>query len=267
MSNLRQFGTGYMMYADQNQGFLPWTGDGDGYSTSKPFGPWDDTAFWANSVPPLVGATSYYQLILNTNGGIPRVGANNIFVCPSASPAATADTTGTETTDGQGAFMMYGTPPGSAPLYVTGVTAPGATGKPVYWCYVVNSKIDNSVIAGQYFIKISKIKYASDTAFMTEKAMSPAESIPGCANSLARAKTTWTRFPNRHNGGGHVLFADGHVSWLLQKAIVPPNGFATGKVTSADDPNNTNPAWNVPNQIIWDPAQAVLFGTGCNFPQ
>ncbi len=32
--------------------------------------------------------------------------------------------------------------------------------------------------------------------------------------NIAQTKADWRRFTTRHNGGGNILFADGHVQWF-----------------------------------------------------
>ncbi|HEY1921213.1 MAG TPA: type II secretion system protein, partial [Tepidisphaeraceae bacterium] len=61
-SNLRQLGSGFILYATDNQNYLPWTGHSDGYTSNRPVATWDDTAYWPNAVLKELGKDSYYQL-------------------------------------------------------------------------------------------------------------------------------------------------------------------------------------------------------------
>ncbi len=93
MSNVRQLGIGFVMYVEKSRGYLPWTGNSDGNATSNPVGPWDDSAYWANSVPKTIGRSSYYDLQLAASkGGAPlaKSGDNNVLACPSAGFAQSA---------------------------------------------------------------------------------------------------------------------------------------------------------------------------------
>jgi prepilin-type processing-associated H-X9-DG protein/prepilin-type N-terminal cleavage/methylation domain-containing protein len=258
MSNLRQFGAGFAMYANAYKGFLPWTGNSDGNSSANPIGPWDDTAYWANAAPKLAGAKSYYEIL--QSGVLPGQTSNNIFVCPSAGPAGAgfgaqgnhpnADKKRDDPTP-DGAFYMYGDAPGSTPEYAGG-TATGTDARPAFWCYVVNSKIDNSLKAGQFFQKVSNLKPSTEVPLLVEKGMNPSEVDPTQAgNSLARGKTTWTRMATRHKGGGNLLFVDGHVERILVKDILPPAGVIPT--------NSTNLAWNVAGRVTWDPFQSPKY--------
>src|SRR5882757_8544113 len=150
MSNMRQLGNGFQLYVNAYKGYLPWTGNSDGNSTANPIGPWDDSAYWANAVPKLVGAHSYFELL--QLGVLPGMAQNNLFVCPSAGPAGTnvsaADPNSDKNKDAlssDGAFIQYGNDVGTVPAYVGGnaVSLLNVVGKKCYWCYVINSKLDN----------------------------------------------------------------------------------------------------------------------------
>jgi len=107
MSNLRQWGMGFMIYSDSNKGQLPRDGD-DGDKSSKPVGVWSDQALWFNAVPPRVSGKAYYDLWLldrNKTQSMPNTGDNSIFVCPSA-PRGIA-TPGQEQADGLGLYEIF----------------------------------------------------------------------------------------------------------------------------------------------------------------
>ena len=50
----------------------------------------------------------------------------------------------------------------------------------------------------------------------------------------------WRRFSSRHNKGGMVLFADGHVAPFSLREVITP-----GTITPAAD-------WNKPASMIWN---------------
>lgn len=251
MSNLRQFGAGFMMYTNAYKGFLPWTGNSDGNSSANPIGPWDDSAYWANAVPKLVGAKPYVEV--TQSGVLPGETANNLFVCPSAGGCGTrvpgshpnSDKKKDDAVDG--VFYMYGDPEGSKPEYIGGAQI-GTDGRKAYWSYAINSKIDNSLKAGQFFQKVSLLKPNVEVPLMVERGMNPSEVDPTQAvNSIARGKTTWTRMATRHRKGGNILMVDGHVEWFRTADLVPAGGAIPG--------TSTNLAWNVPGKVTWDPFQ------------
>jgi len=119
------------------------------------------------------------------------------------------------------------------------------TQRPTYFCYVPNSKIDQT----QNVQKLNQIRPGSLVALLVEKRMTPGE-IPNRAGpdgqnyytkTLSRVKSDWQRFAGAHRGGGHILFADTHVAWFTNLEIAHPKG----ALLRSD--------WNQPNKIIWNP--------------
>ena len=226
MSNLRQWGMGFMIYCDANKGSLPKDGD-DGDKSAKPIGLWSDPALWINAVPPRVSGKSYYdlwQLDRNKTQSMPNTGDNSMFVCPTA-PRAIA-TPGQETADGAGYFMMWGLPTLTQP----------ADQRRTYFCYVFNSKL---ITATTERFKYSQLRPSSEVVIMLEKMMTPGEVSPPFSKSIGRAKASWERASTRHRKGGFFLFADGHVGHLtydeVNKAPKAPTDY------------------NQPGKIIWNP--------------
>jgi prepilin-type N-terminal cleavage/methylation domain-containing protein/prepilin-type processing-associated H-X9-DG protein len=204
MSNLRQFGFGFQVYADANQGFLPLDGptgqptdpigrlpgtkDHDSKGNYLPSGI-DDPALWYNAIPPLVNNRAYHDLIADylyhgipTN--LPTAGVNSIWVCPSAGPP----------------ISLSGTPSGKAgspkEIYVPGVISNGTTtgtgdfyglygtdwsGKrfqlndtfPFYTCYVFNSKLFTTLDSGQQIskVKLAQLRPGTDIVVLAERMM------------------------------------------------------------------------------------------------
>lgn len=224
-SNLRQYGIGIELYAQQSKEFIPSEGLADGDIVSHPIGPWDDTSFWANAIPGMLtdaGAT-YYEMqqkqITTGEQTIPSAGGKSIFVCPGAAPASHG--VSPAETDGEGHFMMWGLAPGST-------TIGGAREcRPTYWCYVFNSGLDNisgGVVDqfGTKHLRLVKLQPPSTVVVMVEAMMTPREVNPIFPNRLNRAKTKGNdvdscRLAGRHGsagGGGMLLYADSHVNLM-----------------------------------------------------
>jgi prepilin-type processing-associated H-X9-DG protein len=274
------------MYATDYQNYLPWTGDQDGSTQGAPVAPWDDSAYWANAVMKEIGKDTYYQLQVaagctfptspaldaTIHGSVPLATytSNNILVCPAAGPAASPGTG--DITNSDGTFEMWGNPPGSAPEYMSSLN-PAWRPTPVssnvcahvYWCYVMNSKIDNSLKnlagsvidktrSGSGFLRISQIRQSALTVLLVEKLMIINEGEFQAPTNLAVGKTSYTVFAARHNKGGHLLFADGHVAWFSNADLNPLSPQNSGLVLS-----NGNSAQNLPNKVIWDPLQNPLY--------
>jgi prepilin-type N-terminal cleavage/methylation domain-containing protein/prepilin-type processing-associated H-X9-DG protein len=203
MSNLRQFGFGFQIYADANKGFLPEDGPtgektdpiGRGINAAAfdkkgnyiPYGI-DDPALWYNAIPPLVNNHAYSDLIADYlfNGipsELPTAGQNNIWVCPSSGPPISLSGTpsGTAgsppeiyvpgslatTTTGTGDFYgLYGSD-WSAKRFTTGFTFP------FYMSYVFNSKLFTSLDSGQVInkVKLAQLRPGSDVVLLCERIM------------------------------------------------------------------------------------------------
>jgi prepilin-type processing-associated H-X9-DG protein/prepilin-type N-terminal cleavage/methylation domain-containing protein len=241
MSNLRQFGIGFSMYVNQNRGALPYKGYGDGSTQVSPVGLWNDPTAWWNAIPLLVNQKAYSDLQLAGPPAQPGSGANNIWVCPSASQAIPA--LGTEQpASADGFFQMWGCPDSAASQPAPFNAPPFAPtqSRKVYWCYVFDSKLSDST-PGQVEPNISSLRRSTEIPLLVEKMMNPGEDPTYVNEALGRCKTAWTRFTARHRKGGNILFVDGHVAWFLRKDLY------------YDAPNIAINDWNYPGKVIWDP--------------
>jgi prepilin-type processing-associated H-X9-DG protein len=101
--------------------------------------------------------------------------------------------------------------------------------------------------------KLSQLRPSSQIVVVFEKRTSVAEvspdddayyaSVGGAANQIlgspvGRMRGDWRRFSTRHNHGGNILFADGHVEWFRLRDVLTPSV------------NGTN--WNKPGERIWN---------------
>jgi prepilin-type N-terminal cleavage/methylation domain-containing protein/prepilin-type processing-associated H-X9-DG protein len=250
LANMKQWGMGYSLYAEESNEVLPFTGHGDGSKAGSSIGYWDDPTYWANAVPAILSPNkTYYQMQQDALGGaasLPTNGSKSIFVCPEAEPAQGVPQFDLPTANG--CFQLWGVVPGASV----------ATTGNVYWCYATNSKIDNSIAAtflltdaqhntafSHPVVKRSAIPAASTVPFMVEKLMSPDEYSPAFANdAIGRGKTTYTRMAGRHQSGGNMAFVDGHADWFSLKEVWPaPYGNNPG--TYDND--------GLPGRIVWDP--------------
>jgi prepilin-type processing-associated H-X9-DG protein/prepilin-type N-terminal cleavage/methylation domain-containing protein len=288
-SNLRQFGVGFQTYANDFKGAIPWEGFSDGNRSASPVGPWNDPWLWFNALPPLTGVKSYYDLQqLDSQGkqSLATATDNNIFVCPSAGPAiadaADIANGGSVWTSPDGCYMVYGnqeTQDGTAtgtptvPQYLQNPPLSTASGgvygavdqRKFYMCYVFNSKLNDTINAANPNIiepKLSQCEPSAEVPLLVKKMMAPSElqvqsnGFNPTKIDLMRCKTTWTRFAARHNNGGNLLFADGHVGYFNREELVPNAGTSTsGDVTGKVPTTSANAAWNIAGKITWDPFQ------------
>ena len=116
--------------------------------------------------------------------------------------------------------------------------------RPVYVCYGINSKLTDTTLTDPNAVpsaKLGQLRPASFVALMVEKRMAASElatTDPNYVVSLAHIKVTWKRFAARHNKGGNILFADGHVQWVSNQ-----------DANTTGSPND----WNQPGKLIWNP--------------
>jgi prepilin-type N-terminal cleavage/methylation domain-containing protein/prepilin-type processing-associated H-X9-DG protein len=215
LSNLRQWGMAFHMYADGSKGALP--ADGDDGTSSAPVGRWDDDALWFNALPPRVGSKSYCDLNDPATGARPPgPSGNTIFGCPTV--AEVGGTGSDAVVDGQ-YYNLHGTDAGG-----------GTTQRPVFICYAFNSKLLQKADKN---VKLSMLQPGTAWVLMAEKRMIPGELKPTDPNynsTLARVKADRKRFASRHGQGrgGHLLYADGHVEFAENAEVNRPNPAASG---------------------------------------
>ena len=212
-SNLRQWGTGMALFSNDNNDLIPWDGeDGPGEIPGPPAPaiPTYDWDFWyANALPPYLGYNDFRNF--GPTDGTPC--GNSIFVDPAAE-----------------------TPDDFPAAYTINVNGQDRS---FFFTYVINSALTRNLydpltatlfpvqkpreISGSQVISLIDMEAASSTVTMVEKRATPneiaAESLGGTDSDfygrpLNRTKADYQRFTARHNGGGHLLFADNHVEWV-----------------------------------------------------
>ncbi|MDA0215233.1 MAG: type II secretion system protein [Planctomycetota bacterium] len=231
-SNLKQWGTGTIMWSNANNDRLPWEGLKDANDMPLNLA---QKAYWANAIPPMVGQLPYSKIsddAYNAQTNVPFAGSSDsIFIDPGA------------TTEDSGPW---------------GSGQPGSGGlqRQFYFNYVPNSQLNNTLLErsgqAQYSpklaMKLSSIARADATILMLEMRSNRRE-LPGSdvhfGRDLKRHRADWKRFAARHFDGGHMLFADGHVAWVL-------NSEATRNSQGSRDPNFAGGDWNT-NKLVWDP--------------
>jgi len=288
-NNLRQWGIGFQMYVDQNQGALPLrVPDG---TQSEFFGPspnnpipgyplgLDDMSIFFNAIPANATGKSYYQMLLDDARGIarlPAVGGNNIFSCPAAQ-AAVPTAAGDQLFPGDpGFYALYGT---DSTGTLMSATTPALFKANFSYCYnlsLMNPPAPTEgnpnpplIVAG----RMCQLQPASSVVVMTEKLAVPGEyldpsiqlwaaengflganinSTIGYTGKISQLKANWKTFAARHNGGGNLLFADGHVAfyrWVdVQLATKPDPVPAAKPATEYGDQYNANRP-----DLIWCP--------------
>ena len=83
LSNLRQWGVAFRMYADDNSDYLPRRGQG-----VQTLNEIDRPTDWFNALPPYFGLSSFQLMISNKT--VPAAHSQSVFICPAAgNPGAT----------------------------------------------------------------------------------------------------------------------------------------------------------------------------------
>jgi prepilin-type processing-associated H-X9-DG protein len=141
--------------------------------------------------------------------------------------------------------------------------------------YVFNSKLASVIGKPDDItpIKMSTCRPASEVVLMTEKIMNSGEykdagvqkwitanpsvygtkiNASGQNENIAQSKADWTRFTARHRGGGHLLFADGHVAWFAWPEVQYP---------SSQLPLTANSDVNHYGKIRWSALGPINSGT------
>lgn len=247
-SNLRQIGMAFSMYAGENGGRLPAAGD-DGDSGAPITMPdmmgWSSDALWINAVSRELTGKTYDQMQLA--GEVPGVGSHHVLICPSA-PDASGTTAGDGdqvTTDGF--FLMDGYASRGGPIEA----------RKTFICYAMNYKLFGST--SNFTGKMSQLQPSSEVVLIFEKRTSTGEvtaaddayyaSMGGGSDKIlgspvGRMRGDWRRFSSRHDGGGYILFADGHVDLFSLHDVLTPSVVGLN--------------WNKPGECVWNitgPAQ------------
>jgi prepilin-type processing-associated H-X9-DG protein/prepilin-type N-terminal cleavage/methylation domain-containing protein len=274
LSNIRQWGIAYIMYADGNKGLLADEGDdGDTNGANAAIKYIDAPFLWFNALPPLVQGRSYYDMVQQNNVPGPD-NADNIFVCPSASSAGD-NSAANVSPDGYHLTWAY-----TAPT-TTGGAAGGPQQYKTFFSYVPNSELNNPLpdrdpplTPGTALRKpvprLSQLKNSSSVVLMIEKRLNPGE-VPDIdrayfdeiarytggtrltTRTLNRTRGEWQRISARHNKGANVLFADGHAEWRAHRDLITPALAAQANSRGVQyDPAIPNGDWNKPGQI-WTP--------------
>jgi prepilin-type processing-associated H-X9-DG protein/prepilin-type N-terminal cleavage/methylation domain-containing protein len=249
-SNMRQWGLGFQIYVDSNKGQLPLRVP-DGTQTEY-FGPSlanpipgyplgiNDMSIYFNSIPANVGGKSYYQLLLDDKNGVnklPGPGANNIFICPATqAPGGSASTADVIDPTNSNFYDLWATDSSGA---LMSATTPAVFKSNFSYCYNKNlmnppaATVANPTPAVVVAGRMSQLRPGSAVVVMCEKISYPGEytspsiqkwaaangflgssiKSTGYTGQISTLKANWTNFAARHNGGGNLLFADGHVAF------------------------------------------------------
>ncbi len=264
-ANLHEWGHALELYLVQYQGWMPAEGAGDGNSTtaSKNIGFWNEPSLWFNALPAMISSSgmSYWDM-MSSSSPLPKSGSKSIFVCPTASDASAGNTKTTASNVVNGYFLMYGTQPATTTTPAGSVSAAG-TPESTYFNYIFNSGIANRMVdpgpfhthdpnnPNLWHIKVTCIDSSALVPFLVESMASAGETSPSLYPTGAALNQIHTRAEKasscllsaRHQGGGNLLFLDGHVGWESRKEATTPSYLYT----------DGSQSYNESNSIIWEP--------------
>lgn len=205
INQLKQWGTGIQMYADDNQDLLPREDAVDRENA------WSDVAdstsynVWYNALPTLIGGmntASNYASTPSQKIQFYKRGPGNLFHCP----AAVFDS-------GQGTYPRFS--------------------------IVMNSKLDPNKNPLDQKVKITWVKSPSQTPLFLDAGV-PGEMKfnPLQANFNGQPKAYASRFSIRHNKSGVISFFDGAVRSYKGEKVINNNGKAIfpGEISWETDP-------------------------------
>jgi prepilin-type N-terminal cleavage/methylation domain-containing protein len=232
MSNTRQWGTGAIMFANDNDGSFPWEGNetapmGENFQSDK---------WWANAIPRLLGQKTYRQLsedAIRDHGYVPLPPkSSSIFVCPDAK-----------------------FPSGVTPSAISFYDSVYNYDYQLFLCYVWNSELNNGPTASTLDdikdVKLNNIKRSSEVVLMLEMRTTNDEldkkdyAYYLGRSLLGRHRSDWKRIARRHFEGSHIIFCDGHTERIKYN-------WATTNKQGSRDPDYPNGEWNKPG-MTWNP--------------
>jgi len=224
LSNLRQWGLAFQMYANDNNdglpcdGYSPYTGNPQTSSqwcaASGVAGTPADPLAWFNELPPLLGEETllaYFNTLKMGRGfsndkatlymPFPGNGKGAIWECPSASMAINTVENILATADNSPAAGL-----------------PGGTG---FFSYAMNIDLKRgpdgtTPLLNQQMPKLTAFMRPSETVFMFDMVFDPVTEVVNgspqynSVNPAGRQRS----FASRHNAGGIITFLDGHSAYF-----------------------------------------------------
>ena len=206
LSNVKQWGTGFMMYAQDYDETLP----------SQQFGPNAAQVSWVSVIQPYAEKANIGSGNTTASG---QVGAK-IAICPSMSTSKLKDANGVPTIDF--VRLSYG-----MVSYAVG----GRTGDLVdpksFRPIAVFVQPASTILLGEQFLNFNQMVYypiAQDANVVetysygkrtgTDKRFEPIPGIPNSASNL----------DPRHSSGSNYLFVDGHAKWYRPEQTYKSDG-------------------------------------------
>ena len=226
----------------------------------------NDPWLWYNAAVSQTTGHTYYSMLMDDFTGknpLPCGGVSNIFVCPSAAQPASYNSADIISPDGN-YFEVYandsngaaglGTGTLKLKMYMSYVMNANFYGKPAKSATMLNPvsitrvkmsqlKASSAIVLmmerlntpGEYSDKNVQLLSSKYPSSIGKNVQTPTHTVSGVpakvyayGNNIGQPKATWKRFAVRHNGGGNILFVDGHVEFFTwgqtqwQQPVEPP---------------------------------------------
>jgi prepilin-type processing-associated H-X9-DG protein/prepilin-type N-terminal cleavage/methylation domain-containing protein len=230
-SNLRQWGVAMGAWMASNDDAFPWEGSKVAADMGSNLAVRE---FWPNALPSMLGIDTYAEM------------------CERAFQAQTT----VETWDAPGSVWSDpAAEPNRDGPYTFGTAGPEGVFRQFFFSYAMNYRLNQTLLmqAGvpeasrDVTMRMAQVGQPDKTVFMLELRASDTELPPNDPHrngGLDRAICGWKKFAARHNGGGHMTFADGHVAWYS-------NEQATTNVQGSRAPATPGGDWNT-SVLVWD---------------
>ncbi|MBN1342315.1 MAG: type II secretion system protein [Phycisphaerae bacterium] len=247
MATLNGWGKGTLSWTFENGDVLPFEGKKQPVDMAGSGG-LGNPAWWANAVPPYMGAKSYQQMVDMLGDKVPIPPDKSVFVDPAAKPARDAPYTGGTSSN---RFKFY-------------------------FSYVVNSELDNSITQKygppgyqKERMPLGRISRTGATVMMIELRATNEELSPddryhdginpstGDEIGLKRCRGDFKYLAKRYKNGTHILFCDGHVAHVDYAYATTPSDY----MEKDTNPSNSTfeeevQTWNK-GDLIWNPLGAT----------
>jgi prepilin-type N-terminal cleavage/methylation domain-containing protein/prepilin-type processing-associated H-X9-DG protein len=243
-NNLKQWGLADSMYVDDNGEVFPWPRYETGSAAQQDNPSWGDVStfygmtpqtgndVWFNALPPLVGGKPLYEWVADSKDFASQ---KSIFTCP------TAIAQGYYPPDVNGTALNGYMEPLARPLFNYAMNSKYSANETPAG-QATDTRLKSGMVAhGSAFVLFSEVHMRSDeTPFYGTSANQVDLATPHCYT---------TRFSARHNSGGDITFADGHVNYYKYTYVV-----ANGTETARDGSGNTPSAGHDLGEpdINWD---------------
>lgn len=239
LSNLRQFGNGVAMYAQDYNQYIPWSSF-DGYDSADPSNNvpaypmrYNLPAFWRYQIAPYTGPKNLPPLSTSAaKWDTEHRTAEGIFQCPLTTvKAIEMATAGVHYAYAEGGYGWNDKYAGSLYMWLLGSTwtptkniASKVTYTPIKFTQITKPHSETILCGDAADDADAWSSTATGSGFQAYcRLYSPSEYRSAAANGTQETR----EISQRHSGGANMLFADGHAAWMDRAELFRGKGNAT----------------------------------------